>query len=267
MGVLEAGDHVFTLEQDAAATFPYADSLTLRAARPEPDALIAKMLAHTPVIEIKNPANALDDIPLMTFAKLYRRGDQYKVTTYVIFSSENGGTMPARLLDVYQRTVDIEWVTQQIYSVDGEAVPGKLSFQTVNHGFAQFAGRSVLGEHPLYVDRFGEQQLFGREGARSWAGRFRGSRQEDRDDPILYAPKPLFLPGTDWGASLIRDYPELQRWSLFELTMEGCVMDNGRVDPGEAQFYADLAVIQDHLTVTFPSRGCRTQLSVASGDA
>src|SRR5690606_31993100 len=99
--------------------------------------------------EVKNHANPLDDIPLMTFAKIFRRADHYKVTTFVIFSSENGGTMPARLLDVYQRTVDIEWVTQQLYTPAGDPVPGKLSFQTVNHVFEQFEGRRILGEHPL----------------------------------------------------------------------------------------------------------------------
>lgn len=261
LGMLEAGDHTFTLEQDAAATFPLPESLVLSATRPEPDALLAKLMAHVPVIEIKNPENVLDDIPLMAFAKLYRREDQYKITTFVIFSSENGGTMPARLLDVYQRTVDIEWVTQQIYSFDGEPVSDRLSFQTIRHGFAQFDGPRVLGEHPL-LSIASENNNFsdGKVRVLGWA--IPRLSVPYGSDPILYAPKPRFLPGSDWGASLMRDYPELQRWSLFELTMEGCMVDNGRIDPDEDQFFADLAVIQDHLTVSFPNRGCRTQLTV-----
>ena len=149
LGTFEAGEHAFTLEQDAALTAPIPDSLVLRAASPEPDALLGKFLAHTPVIEVKSGANPLDDIPLMAFAKVYRREDEYKVTSFVIFSSENGGTMPARLLDIYQRTVDIEWVTQQLYTPMGEPVPGRVSFQTIHHGFEQFDGRRILGEHPL----------------------------------------------------------------------------------------------------------------------
>jgi hypothetical protein len=58
----------------------------------------------------------------------------------------------------------------------------------------------------------------------------------------------------------------MQRWSLFELTMEGCVMDNGRVDPGEARFFAELAQLEQHLTVSYPHRGCRRRLSVTEND-
>jgi hypothetical protein len=85
-------------------------------------------------------------------------------------------------------------------------------------------------------------------------------------DPILDAPKPRFLPPAEWGIGLLSEYPELQRWSLFELTMEGCVVDNGRVDPGEAKFFADLADIQQHLTVTYPNRGCSQRLRVSASD-
>lgn len=265
LGILDAGDHVFTLEQDAAVTVPIPGSLSLRAARPEPDVPLARFLAHTPVIEIKNPANVLDDIPLMAFAKLYRREDLYKVTTFFIFSSENGGTMPVRLLATYQRTVDIEWATQQIYSLSGETVSGLLSFQTVSHGFAQFQGRRVLGEHPV-LSIASENNNFSDGQVRVLGWAIPRLTSGDSADPILYAPKPRFIPGTDWGASLLREYPEMQRWSLFELTMEGCVRDNGRVDPGEEQFFADLAVIRKRLTVTYPNRGCRKQLSVGGDD-
>ncbi len=265
LGTLDAGDHVFTLEQHASATFPIPNSLSLRAARPEPDAPLARFLAHTPVIEIKNPANPLDDIPLMAFAKLYRRNDQYKVTSFFIFSSENGGTMPARLLDIYQRTVDIEWATQQIYSLSGETVPGLLSFQTVSHGFAQFEGRRMLGDHPL-LSIASENNNFSDGQVRVLGWAIPRLSAGDSADPILYAPKPQFIPGADWGTSLLHKYPEMQRWSLFELTMEGCVRNNGRVDPGETQFFADLAVIRDRLNVNFPVRGCRQQLSVGTND-
>lgn len=263
LGTLEAGDHVFTLEQDPSLSLPIPDSLVLRAAKPDPDALLTKFLAYTPVIEVKNPANPLDDIPLMAFAKIFRRDERYKVTSFLIFSSENGGTMPARLLDVYQRTVDIEWVTQQLFSPDGEPVPGRLSFQTVHHGFAKFQGRRLLGEHPV-LSIASENNNFSDGMIRilGWALPRRPAHVSS--DALVYAPKPRFLEAEDWGTSLLRAFPEMQRWSLFELTMEGCVMDNGRVDPGEAQFFQDLAVIRRELTVTFPHRGCRQQLSVAS---
>ncbi|MCA9858216.1 MAG: hypothetical protein KC438_00770, partial [Thermomicrobiales bacterium] len=83
LGLLEAGDHEFTLEQDPALTVPIPDSLVLRAARPDSDALLAKFLLQTPVIAVKHAGNPLDDIPLMAFAKIFRRGDQYKVTSFV----------------------------------------------------------------------------------------------------------------------------------------------------------------------------------------
>ena len=265
LGTFEAGDHSFTLEQDAALTFPIPSSLVLRATRPEPDALLGKFLAHTPVIEVKNDANPLDDIPLMAFAKIYRRKDEYKVTSFVIFSSENGGTLPARLLEVYQRTVDIEWVTQQLYTPMGDPVPGRLSFQTIHHGFEQFDGRRILGEHPL-LSIASENNNFSDGMFRVLGWAFPRPSERVGSDSILYAPKPRFLLADDWGTSLLSEYPEMQRWSLFELTMEGCVMDNGRVDPGEAQFFADLGVIQQHLTVTFPHRGCQRRLSVIDDD-
>lgn len=261
LGTFVAGEHTFTLEQDAALTLPIPSSLVLRASRPEPDALLGKFLAYTPVIQVKNRANPLDDMPLMTFAKIFRRADHYKVTTFVIFSSENGGTMPARLLDVYQRTVDIEWVTQQLYTPAGDPAPGKLSFQTVHHGFEQFEGRRVLGGHPL-LSIASQNNNFSDGMFRVLGWAIPRLADRERSDAILYAPKPRFLPADDWGTSLLREFPELQRWSLFELTLEGCVMDNGRVDPGEAQFFSDLENIEQHLTVTFPHRGCRRRLSV-----
>jgi hypothetical protein len=265
LGTFEAGEHAFTLEQHAALTAPVPDSLVLRAAHPEPDALLAKFLAHTPVIAVKNDANPLDDIPFMTFAKIYRREDEYKVTTFVIFSSENGGTMPARLIDVYQRTVDIEWVSQQLYTPMGEPVPKRLSFQTIHHGFEQFDGRRILGEHPL-LSIVSENNNFSDGMFRVLGWAFPNPSERVSSDSILYAPKPRFVPADEWGMSLLSEFPEMQRWSLFELTLEGCVMDNGRVDPGEAQFFADLGVIQQHLTVTFPHRGCQRRLSVIDND-
>jgi hypothetical protein len=201
----------------------------------------------------------------MTFAKIFRRGDTYKVTTFVIFSSENGGTMPARLLDIYQRTVDIEWVTQQLYAPDGEPKSGKLAFQTVHHGFERFKGRRVLGDHPS-LSIASQNNNFTDGAFRLLGMTLPPLISSNTEDPILYAPKPRFLPAAEWGIELLSEYPELQRWSLFELTMEGCVVDNGRVDPGEAKFFADLDLIQQHLTVTYPHRGCRSLLSVISSD-
>ena len=265
LGMCEAGDHSFSIEQNAASSMPLPDSLVLRIARPEPDSLLASFLAHTPVIEIKNAANVLDDIPLMAFAKIFRLGDAYKMTTFVIFSSENGGTMPARLLDTYQRTVDIEWVTQQLYSPDGRPEPGRLAFQTVHHGFERFAGRQVLGSHPS-LSIASQNNNFTDGVVRVLGMTLPSYFSSETRDPILYAPKPRFLPPAEWGIGLLSEYPELQRWSLFELTMEGCVTDNGRVDPGEAKFFADLAIIEQQLNVTFRSRGCRQRLSVISSD-
>lgn len=261
LGMCETGDHSFTVEQDVASSLPLPDSLEFRIARPEPDSLLARFLEHTPVVEVKHAANVLDDIPLMAFAKVFRRDDTYKVTTFVIFSSENGGTMPARLLDTYQRTVDIEWLTQQLYSLAGEPVGGRLAFQTVHHGFERFAGRQVLGSHP-YLSIASENNNFTDGALRVLGMTLPPVFSRHTQDPILYAPKPRFLPPAEWGIGLLSEYPELQRWSMFELTMEGCVLDNGRVDPGEAKFFADLSVIEQHLNVTFRSRGCRQRLSV-----
>lgn len=265
LGELDSGDHSFSLEQHPSLTAPIPDSLEVRAARPGPDSLISKFLFHTPVIEIKNSANPLDDMPLMSFAKIYRRGDEYKVTTFVIFSSENGGTMPARLLDVYQRTLDIEWLTQQLYTPAGDPVPGRLAFQTEHHGFARFEGPRTLGDHPL-LSIATENNNFSDGTFRVLGWALPHLAERPSHDSILYAPKPRFLPADDWGTSLLGEYPEMQRWSLFELTMERCVMDNGRADPGEARFFSDLEVIERHLTVTFRHRGCQSRLSVVEND-
>ena len=263
LGQCAAGDHVFTVEQDGATSLPLPTSRSFRLTRPQPDSLLARFLAHTPVIEIKSAANVLDDIPLMAFTKIFRRDDTYKVTNFVIFSSENGGTMPARLLDIFQRTVDIEWSTQQLFSFRGEPIPGRLSFQTVHHGFERFAGRRILGNHP-YLSIASENNNFTDGAWRLLGMTMPDAFRRDAQDPILYAPKPVFLPPLEWGLALLRQYPEMQRWSLYELTMEGCVVDNGRIDPGEAKFFADLDIIQEHLNVTFRSRGCQRRLSVIS---
>ena len=256
LGRFAAGEHVVSLSQNEAVTLPIPDSLQLAASKPSPDSLLASFIDHSPVVKIKDLNNILDDIPLVGFSDLSRSGSRYMVTSQLIFSSENGGLIPPRLMNSYQRTVDVEWVMKQIFETDGDVVASHQLFQSKGHGVEQFAGEVMFGNSPVLNtatpnNNFADGQM------RLWHWKVPNVFTEDNSNPVYYRPKPIFLPPNQWSQDVLADMPELQEWSQYEIAFEHCVnLDDGS-SPITPAFMEDLRFIREHLRVSYPDRGCQ----------
>jgi hypothetical protein len=261
LGRFEAGEHTITLAQDRAAFIALPRSLRLEATRPAGESLLAKFIDSNPVVRLKNRDNVLDDIPLMAFSKIHRREDRYKVISYIIFSAENGGMEPANLLDAFRRTVDVEWVMQQLFEADGEPIRSRRRFQGSRHRIQRFAGRDHFGNSPVLTTAT-ENNNFSDGRIRLWRWSIPNPLDDVDEDAIYYSPKPVFLPSAAWSTALLERYPELQRWSLFELAMEGCVDLRDLANPAVVAFLEDVQEIERHIQARYAKRECRRLLQV-----
>lgn len=105
-------------------------------------------LAHAPIVYAR-PGTVEDasDLPLVTWYESEPRpGGGTRLRYSIVFSNEDGGTPPDRLMATWGRLTDIEYV----YGVDldgkGEIVSAE--FQGKDHQLLPFAGRRE-GAHPL----------------------------------------------------------------------------------------------------------------------
>jgi hypothetical protein len=206
LGRFEAGEHRFTLTQDRAVAEPIPSSLRLQATRPVGESLLTMFMDHNPVVKLKNLDNVLDDIPLMAFCKLHKRDDRYKVTSFIIFSSENGGTTPVKLMRSYRRTLDVEWVMQQLFEADGGAIRTRRRFQGRDHRSQPYEGAERIGNSPVLATATANNN-FSDGWIRFWRWTFRNPFAETGDDAIYFSPKPLFLPSDQWSTDLLERVP------------------------------------------------------------
>jgi hypothetical protein len=213
------------------------------------------------VVKLKNRQNVLDDVPLMAFSKVHRREDRYKVVSFIIFSAENGGMMPVNLMNVFSRTVDVEWVMQQLFELDGTPIESRRRFQASRHRVQPFMGQDLFGNSPVLATATPNNN-FSDGRFRIWRWSLPNPFEEIDNDAIYYSPRPIFLPSDQWSTELQGRYPELQRWSLFELAMEGCVNLNDPANPYAAAFREDLAEIRRRIQARYANRGCRRLLQV-----
>lgn len=256
LGRFSAGEHTVVLSQDAAATLPIPDSLELTASKPDSQSLLADFIDHSPVVKIKNLDNILDDIPLVGFSNLSKNGSRYMITSQLIFSSENGGLIPPRLMKSFQRTVDVEWVMKQVFETDGDVVATNQLFQSKGHGVEQFAGEVMFGNSPVLNTATPNNNFAdGRMRLLYWMVPNVFARADD--NPVYYRPKPIFLPPNQWSEDVLADMPELQEWSQYEVAFEHCVNLDDSSSPITAAFKEDLRFVREHLQVSYPDRGCQ----------
>lgn len=259
LGSYDKGEHTLTITEDRVANFPRQNPLEVYLQTPDDTSLLARFMEYNPVITLKNQDNVLDDIPLMSFCNIAKRDDIYKVTSYIIFSSENGGMFPNRLLENFQRTVDVEWVMEQLFTHEGKVLNNRRRLQTQDHNSKQFEGRYMVGNRPV-LENATPNNLFSdhRFTLPFIDSSFDNPFAESEDEAIYYSPKPLFLPGTEGSSTILKKHPELQRWSFIELAEEGCVDRNDqRLQP----FLDDLEDVEQHLNAVYPNRGCKELLS------
>jgi hypothetical protein len=151
LGGLPAGAHRLRISLDRRRT-PRAVAgaavtrVTLRpvfASSPEHHAL-----AHAPILHARpGTVEGASDLPLLTWYESEPLpGGGTRLRYSIVFSNEDGGTPPDRLMATWGRLTDIEYV----YGVDldGKGAIVSAEFQGKDHELLPFAGRRE-GAHPL----------------------------------------------------------------------------------------------------------------------
>lgn len=150
LGPAVAGKHRLSITLDRKATAPVARDVAIDEVRivviPEGDprhlpAAFAPMLHARPA--------ALDDfsdVPLLLWYEVDRLPSGQRIRYSVVFSNEDGGTPPDRLMATWGRLTDIEFV----YGVELDSGGRVVSevYQTRGHDIVPFRGHR-LGRHPL----------------------------------------------------------------------------------------------------------------------
>lgn len=254
LGHFSAGVHQVELTQDDSVNLSLPSTLQLQASRSAYQSPLSVFIDHHPVVEVRNPRNVLDDIPLIGYSRIYKRGDDYMVTSNLIFSSENGGTKPPVLMRSYGRTLDVEWVMKQIFAHDGDALqPSYRQYQGGSHTPRQFEGKQYLDSSPvLEVATLNNNFSDGR----FWLDGIIPRRASANTEVLYYAPKPEFLPPGKIPEEVFDGFDDMQRWSQYEVAMENCVDLSDLSDPEVAKFIAELDWIRQHLEVSYRDRDC-----------
>jgi hypothetical protein len=183
--------------------------VTLRTALPGSEE--ERLLAHAPVLEARrNTLGRFSDVPLLTWVETEALPEGALRLRYsVVFSNEDGGTPPDRLMATWGRLTDIEYV----YGVDLDA-SGRVraaEYQGPEHRLLPFAGTREA-QHPVLHVATDNNML------------------KDRGKPSLrFAPAPLAFDLTGTSREAVMDaHPWTYAVSAREVRREGRVEEGAR---------------------------------------
>lgn len=153
LGRHDTGTHTVTAALDPAHTARHireaaVDSIAVRvlAAGPAEE----RLLAHSPIVYARrNTIGRFSDVPLLMWVETDKTSEGTRLRYSVVFSNEDGGTPPDRLMATWGRLTDIEFV----YGVDLDDAGGiqSAAYQAPEHKIEAFSGQRE-GNHPvLYV--------------------------------------------------------------------------------------------------------------------
>lgn len=148
LGRFDAGAHRLAAVLDPISA-PGARGVTMDVAfeRVPPGSLEHAALAHAPILHQRaNGVGRFTDVPLVMYYEVERLPAGNRLSYTVIFSNEDGGTPPDRLMATWGRVTDIELV----YAVELDAADAIVRdvFQGPDHKMIPFAGDRE-GRHPL----------------------------------------------------------------------------------------------------------------------
>jgi hypothetical protein len=210
IGPLGAGAHRVAIVLDPATPEPVRDSVTvgpLETIVVAADAPEYAAVAHTPILHARpGSLERFSDLPMVMWygVESSPRGTWLRYS--VVFTNEDGGTPPDRLMATWGRATDIEYV----FGVELDAAGRVLAeeYQGPDHRYLAFAGEHV-GRHPVLHVVTVNNMVAERGGA-----------------PQRFAPAPLRLAIDHAAREAVMDAaPWLYRVSSEELAREG------RVDP------------------------------------
>ncbi len=210
LGSLSAGPHRLRVRRDARVSSRDAGAVTIgaitfrhsTAADPDHEAV-----AHAPLVYARpGTLKAKSDLPLLTWYETEPTARGRRLRYSVVFTNEDGGTPPDRLMATWGRTTDLEFV----YSVELDGAGRVLEelHQAKGHELVAFAGRRE-GVHPL-LWVVTENNMLGEHG-----------KTRER-----FAPAPWSVELLDRSREAVMDaYPWTYRVSSEEVRREGRVVE------------------------------------------
>jgi hypothetical protein len=218
LGALAAGPHRLQVRLDREASARRAGRVTLPAIRlvvlPEDDDDYA-MLAHAPLLHARpDTLGRFTDLPVLMWCEREATANGYRLRYSVVFTNEDGGTPPDRLMATWGRTTDIEYV----YSVELDEA-GRVvgeEFQGKDHKLLPFRGPHE-GSHPLV-----------------WVVTDNNMVSDRGETARRYAPVPERIDLTDVSREAVMDaHPWTYRVSAQEARREGHVAEDARPGSGK----------------------------------
>lgn len=149
LGALPAGAHRLVLRRDASSApgagpvrVDYVSVGTFASGTREAD-----VLAHAPFVYARKDAvGRFTDVPLLSWVEVDATSRGRRLRYSIVFSNEDGGTPPDRLMATWGRLTDVEMV--YAVEVDAEGAVLEATVQGRDHKMLPFAGRRE-GLHPL----------------------------------------------------------------------------------------------------------------------
>jgi hypothetical protein len=150
LGALDAGPHRLHVALDRKATARKVGRVSVESVAVE--AIVEGSpghvaLAHAPILHARsNAIGTFTDLPLLMWYETEATPRGTRIRYSVVFSNEDGGTPPDRLMATWGRLTDIEFV----YGVelDGEGAVLEEAYQGKDHEILAYRGRRA-GRHPL----------------------------------------------------------------------------------------------------------------------
>jgi hypothetical protein len=154
LGQLSAGPHHLTFALDEDQSAKHVRSAAVDKVAIEPAAIgtaEARLLAHAPLLMARpNSLGRFSDLPLLMWVESESMGAGGSRLRYsVVFSNEDGGTPPDRLMATWGRLTDIEYVLG--VELDAAGRVSSAQYQGPGHKVLPYAGAWETGHAVLYV--------------------------------------------------------------------------------------------------------------------
>jgi hypothetical protein len=214
LGRVGAGSHRLSLALDPKRSSRSVGGASIEAVafRPAPLASAEEqLLAHAPVLEARpNTLGRFSDVPLVMWVEAEALpGSGTRLRYSVVFSNEDGGTPPDRLMATWGRLTDLEYVYGVELDPSGRVIAEQ--YQGPEHKLLPFAGRHEADHPVLYVVT--DNNMLSDRGKRT----------------IRFAPAPVAFDLSNTSREALMDaHPWTYAVSVREVRREGRVDDQAR---------------------------------------
>lgn len=218
LGRLEAGSHALQVALDTGVSCHGVGPVDVDAVRFEPAVAGSpeeEALAHAPYVYLREDSlPRFTDLPLVMWYETDALPSGRRLRYSVIFSNEDGGTPPDRLMATWGRVTDIEYVYGVELDAQGQMV--REEYQGKDHTLPAFGGRREGARPLLWVTT--RNNMVGESGETTYR--------------VSPAPVPFDLTGVSREA-VMDAHPWTYAVSAAEVRREGRVRKDAR--PGSKQ--------------------------------